>query len=263
MKKCVVFYGGDSQTGTTMIAVSAAEMLAGAGKRILLVGASSQLVDPWLPQSAVSSMDDLYPALKEGMLTADEIRRTVMTARGVDILSGTGSGYIRKFGTKDLETVFSLICEDYDWILADCGCGPPEGLTMAALQCGQKAVLVLTQQEKCLQRFAAKLSGLERALPPQQLYVVNKFNDSGAFYTEKELAGRLGCGPGNLRTVAYVPFGWQAEMDRVPLLKHRKFRRDMEKITGWIGEGEGLEERRTGRTIRRLLSALPHGRDDL
>ena len=28
MKKCVVFYGGDSQTGTTMIAVSAAEMLA-------------------------------------------------------------------------------------------------------------------------------------------------------------------------------------------------------------------------------------------
>ena len=65
MKKCVVFYGGDSQTGTTMIAVSAAEMLAGAGKRILLVCASSQLVDPWLPQSAVSSMDDLYPALKK------------------------------------------------------------------------------------------------------------------------------------------------------------------------------------------------------
>lgn len=261
MKKCVVFYGGDSQTGTTMIAVSAAELLADAGKRILLIGASSHTVDPWLPQSAASSLDDLHPALKEGTLTAEEIRRTVTTARGVDILSGTRNGYGRKFGPEDLETVCSLVCEDYDWILVDGGCGPPEGLTMAALQCGQKAILVLTQQEKCLQRFAAKISGLERALPPQQLYVVNKFNDSGAFYTEKEMAGRLGCGSETLKTIAYVPFGWQAELDRVPLLNHRKFRRDVKKITGWIEEGEEFEERRTGSTIRRILSALPHGRD--
>lgn len=263
MKKCVVFYGGDSQTGTTMVAVSAAELLAGTGKRILLIGASSHPVDLWLPRSAASSLDDLYPALKEGTLTADEIRRTVMTARGVDILSGTGSGYGGKFGTGDLETVCSLIREDYDWILVDGGCGPADGLTMAALQCGQKAILVLTQQEKCLQRFEAKISGLERVLPPEQLYVVNKFNDSGAFYTEKELAERLGCGSGTVETIAFVPFGWQAEMDRVPLLNHRKFRRDMEKVTGWIEEDEGFEDRRTGRTIRRILSALPHGRDSV
>ena len=261
MKKCVVFYGGDSQTGTTMLAISAAELLAGAGKRILLIGASSHPEDLWLPQSAASSLDDLHPALKEGTLTGEEIRRTVVTARGVDILSGTRSGYGGKFGPEDLKTVCSLVCEDYDWILLDGGCGPPESFTMAALRCGQKAILVLTQQEKCLQRFAAKVSGLERALPPQQLYVVNKFNDSGAFYTEKELAERLGCSPEHLKPIGYVPFGWQAEMDRVPLLNHRKFRKDMEKITGWIGEEEEFEERRTGGTIRRLLSALPHGRD--
>ena len=260
MKKSVVFYGGDSQTGTTMIAVSAAELLAREGKRILLIGASSHLVDPWLPQSASASLDDLHLALKDGTLSAAEIHQTVTTVRGVDILSGTRRGSAGSYGHEDLKAVCSLICEDYDWILVDGGCGPAEGLTMAALQCGQKVVLVFTQQEKCLQRFEAKISALERALPPEQLYVVNKFNGSGAFYTEKELAGRFGCGPDVLKTVAYVPFGWQAEMDRIPLLNHRKFRRDMKKLTHWIEESERFEDRRTGRTIRRILSALSYGR---
>lgn len=260
MKKCVVFYGGDSQTGTTMIAVSAAEILAGTGKRILLIGASSHPLDPWLPQSAEASLDDLNLALKAGTLSAAEIRQTVMTVRGVDILPGMRRGSRDGFEHEEMKSICSLIWEDYDWILVDGGCEPACGLTMAALQCGQKAVLVLTQQEKCLLRFEAKISALERALPPEQLYVVNKFNASGAFYTEKEMAGRIGCRPEAVKTIAYVPFGWQAEMDRLPLLNHRKFRRDMEKITDWIEEDEEFDDRRTGRTIRRVLSALPHGR---
>lgn len=237
MNNRVVFYGADSQVGTTMLAVSAARLLAKEGKRVLLIDASFEPVDPWYPKAASTSVDDLLPLIQSGSLTEEDIRQNIVTDQGIDILPGTRRGTGRSCTGEDLDSICSLTEKAYDWILADGGCGHGNGPSPAALK-KSCAVLVLTQQEKCLRRFEEKMGALNTQISPRQLYAVNKFNRSGAFYTEKELAQRLGCVREAIRTVPYIPYGWQAELDRTTLLRYRSFRQAAEKITGWIKEGE-------------------------
>lgn len=185
MEKTVAFYGGDSQTGTTMLAVSTAVLMARQGKRVLMIAASDHSGDLWIPTSEGNFLDDLLTDLQEHSLTWEKIRQYILTEAGVDFLPGIRENHRDDFHEKDLSQICWLAEMHYDRILVDCGCGPATGLTAAAVRSGERAVVVITQQEKCLLRLQKKMQMLDRLLPPQRLYAVNKYHDSRAFYTKR------------------------------------------------------------------------------
>ena len=84
MEKTVAFYGGDSQTGTTMLAVSTAVLMARQGKRVLMIAASDHSGDLWIPTSEGNFLDDLLTDLQEHSLTWEKIRQYILTEAGVD-----------------------------------------------------------------------------------------------------------------------------------------------------------------------------------
>ena len=263
MEKTVAFYGGDSQTGTTMLAVSTAVLMARQGKRVLMIAASDHSGDLWIPTAEGNFLDDLLTDLQEHSLTWEKIRQYILTEAGVDFLPGIRENHRDDFHEKDLSQICWLAEMHYDRILVDCGCGPATGLTAAAVRSGERAVVVITQQEKCLLRLQKKMQMLDRLLPPQRLYAVNKYHDSRAFYTKKELAQKLECMPGDLIPIPYVPYGWQAEMEQRTLLRYRSFQNAVKRMAYRLEGGDEIgDSSAAGRKIRRILSALPHGGND-
>ena len=82
----ITFYGGDTQTGVTMIAQSVGERLAGKGFRVLFIGAGTEPGDDYIPGKTAASLEDLRPYLAEGTLTAREAEQSIVSCRKLDIL---------------------------------------------------------------------------------------------------------------------------------------------------------------------------------
>jgi len=96
--------------------------------------------------------------------------------------------------------------------------------------------LVLTQQEKSLHRWKMRREWVENRIQAKPYFVVNKFVSNGTFYKESQLQKLLSCEEDRLRTIPYLPYGWQAELEKCTLMKYRTFRKAMEKIAVMIEE---------------------------
>ena len=70
---------------------------------------------------------------------------------------------------------------------------------------------------------------------------MNKFVNNGTFYKESQLQKLLSCEEDRLRTIPYLPYGWQAELEKCTLLKYRTFRKAVEKIAVMIEEEKETE----------------------
>lgn len=244
MKKRIVFYGGDSQVGTTMAALAAAERLVRKGERVLFISAGTVPGNEYLNQMVTASIDDLRLSVQENLLTAEELRQQLVESRGVDILPGVRSdGSGSRYRKDDILKICEAAEGYYDWILVDGGCGLPEGITEAALHAAGQVVIVVSQQEKCLQRLKLRLPALRQYLPPHIIYAVNKFSRSAALYSEKELAEKLQCSLESMVLLPFIPYGWQAEAERRTLLRYRSFRKGMDRLLKQLERGWEKDER--------------------
>ena len=241
MKGNITFYGGDSQVGTTMVALAAAEMLVRKCCSVLFISASQNPGNPFIQKNTPASLDDLRPVLRDGTLEETELRQCLVTSRGVDILPGVRSWQSSKaYGPDALLKIRQWAGERYDYVIADGG-SSLEGLSAAALQGSSLACIVITQQEKSLDRLRTRLPLMQAVLPPHCCYVINKFQDSRVFYSIKELETRIGCSREQLIRIDYVPYGWQAEKDCKTLLGFRPFRKGITALTAYMEEeGEHL-----------------------
>lgn len=236
--KRTLFFGADSQVGTTMAAQSAAELLAERGRRVLLVRAGSNPGNEFMEKSSMTSVEDLREWLAEESLTAEVLRRHTVTNRGVDILPGVRSWQSSRYFEKNaMEQILSLAEMHWDYLVVDGGSGGPDSLGYQALRCCSRIFLVATQQEKTLFRYGMRSRALKKVMTVQPWFLVNKFNDSGAFYTQRQMAGLLECEVERIRTAAYAPYGWQAELEHATLLGHRSFRKDMKAVTDIMEAG--------------------------
>ena len=82
MKKNIRFTGGDTQTGTTMISLAAAEMLAKEGERVLLISGGLFAGTEFLPRDISSGTDEVLSALLAENLSAVQMQqKSVITVR--------------------------------------------------------------------------------------------------------------------------------------------------------------------------------------
>lgn len=234
MKKTILFIGGDTQTGTTMISFAAAEELARDGYMVLYISAGFCPVNSFLPKSLTSASEELLAALMAENLTGQEVQKTAAEHRRVDILTGARKGpggpY---FSPDDLMQICTAAEKLWDWILIDGGCVLLEEGIQRALLPNIRICFVLTQQEKTVNRFTRWVS-VQNLPQKNQVFILNKFTDAAAFYSLKEMAEVLECSQNELITIPYVPYGWQAEAERTTLLNFRRFRKAVRILTEWI-----------------------------
>ena len=229
----ILFYGCDTQVGTTMMALSAAELLAEEGKKVIYISAGPVPGNPFLENEPAGAAVDLWDRSPK----EKEIRQLLTEQRGVDILQGVRS-WINSGST--MKGLLKEICREcslfWDYVIVDGGSSGEVSMGQEALSFAGKIFLVLTQQEKSLQRWRMRRDWLESRMNVQPCYLVNKFMGSGTFYTERQLLKILQCGEEQLAAVPYLPYGWQAEYEHCTLLKHRIFCRKLKRISEMIQE---------------------------
>lgn len=245
MTKRIMFAGGDTQTGTTMISMSVAEELAKQGRKVLYVGIRT-----------IGGADYLGDELEsKGAMSLQELEMAVTECRGVDVLMGMRkSRYGTFFSEEDIGEILQAASGTWDYVIIDGGFllseekGNADSL-IASLNnnAGDMEILVvITQQEKSLRRCrkwkslhdgkqGGQQGGVQDCLGKIK-FVLNKYNDTGAFYTEKEVADYIGCEADDIRTVPYIPYGWQAEEEASTLLKFRGFRKGIRRVKEWCAE---------------------------
>ena len=242
MSRNIVFYGGDSQVGTTMTALALSEFLAKSGRQVLFLNFSPVPGNAYLPFAPPASVDDLRAAFLDESLTEAELRQLAVNCRGVDILPGVRNWQSsRTFPEGSAAQLLKAADGGWDYIIADGGCGVTAGLGVQALQCFDQVVLVVTQQEKTLARFQNQKEVLAEKMPDQPLFLINKFNDSGTFYSLKQMKEILQC-DNRVMTVPYVPYGWQAESEHTTLLPFRRFGKGIRQLAEYV-EGRENEQK--------------------
>ncbi len=227
MENVILFYGCDSQVGTTMTAFSAAELLAEKGKKVLYISAGPIPGNPFTESEPAGTVTDLWG----NSAGEEEILQLVTEHRGMDILQGVRSWMNSGSAMNGLlEEICRTCSRIWEYVIVDGGSSGEISMGREALAFAETVFLVLTQQEKSLYRWKMRKEWIENRLQVQPYFVVNKFMKNGTFYMESQLQKQLQCGADRLRTVPYLPYGWQAELDRATLMKYRTFRKSMEKI---------------------------------
>lgn len=239
MKNNIRFTGGDTQTGTTMISLAVAEMLAKEGERILFISGGAFAGNDFFPRIISSGTDEVLSALLAENLSAEQLQQAVVRSRGIDILMGVRRGRTgRYFNREDLRDIYSVAVSVWDRIVMDGGCVLLGNREEEAALPGWVEYMVVTQQEKTIQRYVnwsmEGNSGGER----NSRFVLNKYNDSGAFYTIKEISSLLKCAEKDILPVPYVPYGWQAEAEHTTLLNFRRFRKAIGYLIEDIQKGD-------------------------
>ncbi len=299
MAVCTVLYGADTQVGVTMLTQALAEYLADKGANVLLIVAGQEPGNAYLPATFSASLDDIKSEMRAG-LTAAAVAQAVGRYRGLDVLGAVRSP--ASAGTYRADDMRHLILAAdglYDHILIDAGSGQGAVLAESALLCGQRRFLVVTQQEKTLCRAEGRLARLRQRSISGFSLLVNKWNESSAFYDERQILQRLGAA-GRVETeegtpedvgagtegetgvtgtagtagsagdveaaagtghdadaaaamardekeadepvirsekvfrIPFVPYGWQAEMDRETMLRYRPFRRCIARLASAV-----------------------------
>jgi len=238
MKKTVIFAGGDTQTGTTMLAMAAAEELAKEGMSVLCLRAGAWTGTEFLSENTVSAGEEVLAGLMAENLSAKELQQAVGVNRGVDILPGIRRGRNGwYFLQEDLETICCLAETLWDWVIIDLGSVQCCRYTLDILALAGQIYMVVTQQEKTIERFR-KWSAMQNGIQWENVrFLLNKYTDAGSFPTVEDMAERLQCRPPEILTVPYVPYGWQAEAERTTLLNFRRFRKAVRNLTEQIKAG--------------------------
>ena len=234
-EKIILFYGCDSQVGTTMMALSAAEQLAAEGKSVLLIHGAGTPGNSFLSVELPGDIRSLYGSFADGTMDIKDLRELASEQDEFDCLPGLGSWRPGR-GWMDgiLEEICRISARNWDYVIIDGGnCGEISAGSDALALAG-KIFLVATQQEKSLFRWKQRRKQMEAISKDCVCYVVNKFVDSRAFYTEKQLLQELACEEKKMFLIPYVPYGWQAEAEHRSLMKYRRFRKGILKITETI-----------------------------
>lgn len=231
----ILFYGCDTQVGTTMLALSAAELLAEAGKSVVYISAGPVPGNPFLETEPAGAAVDLWGS----DFRETELHQLVTEHRGVEVLQGVRS-WMNNGSTMAglLEEVCRMSSLIWDYVIVDGGSCGEVSMGREALVFSDRVFLVLTQQEKTLQRWRMRRDWLESRLQGRTCYLVNKLVGNGTFYTQRQLQKLLQCEDGQLAAVPYLPYGWQAEMQHCTLLKYRPFRKAMKEIVRLVEEPE-------------------------
>ena len=223
MKRIVAFQGADAKVGTTMIAQSVAEAIAGGGKtvRVFFAACNGRSGTEYF-DSVGEWIENLRMSLENRVLSPVELMENCRRSENLYVLGGVG-GILqdRRYRPEMISYLLELLEERIDLFIADCGSEMDHALAVGAMERADDRYCVLTQQESSLRRYE-KLSKLyERMELPVSAFVLNKYEEEdpcSALYVEK----RISAAPRVLYSVSAVPQAGRAEAEHRTLLSYGK-----------------------------------------
>lgn len=244
MDKVITFYGSDHGVGTTMIAQSCAEILSDEGYKVLLISASRNSGNEFLNIEALNDngaggIDDLKNNLSNSVLTREDIDSVIVNVKNnMDFLQGSKNPlFLRHYRPEHIESLISLLQDDYDLVIIDAGCDPNNPLLIGAILQAKKTFLVTTQSPKAAQRYKKLVNFVYGNFPELAPgLIVNRFISSPALFSATEISEVYG--REIIETISYEADGREVEAAKSTLVSHsRAFKDSITKIANVISEG--------------------------
>lgn len=252
MREVIAFCGGDDGVGCTMIAQSAAELLAESHPgKVLMVFGSGKYGDDFILNREGHSLDAVRANLTSGSMAAGELYPHLVRERNLRILPAIRDSLSAGYYPEECMQTLLQAAEGFSYVVIDCGSRHDLGLFISGIKAATRRYFVVTQQEKCLRRFQYAVREIYRPLGVEGQLVVNKHQVSPALLSAGEIEDLTGME--TAVRIPYVSYGWQAEMEKQTLLGCGKYAKALKRLTRQIqGEGdEGLWQRK--RSQRKVL----------
>lgn len=227
--KVISFVGGDSGTGTTMIAQTFAKMLSDYGKKVLMVSGSGKTGAEYLGGKFNQSLDDLKAGIKSGQISKEDVCQSIVQEGNLSYIPPVRNWFTAKYYPENtFEVLLADLYSDFDYVVVDGGDNVNSALTISAINIADNRFFVITQQQKVISRFMDMKQGV---LVPLNLYgqvIVNMYHRDPALFLLSDIAPMIA--ENNLINIPYVPYGWQAEMESKTLMGYSGFSRGVQKI---------------------------------
>lgn len=237
MEDVIGFFGGDSQTGTTMIAWSFAERLSEGRKKVLFLLGSGNEDHLYLAAENFHSMDDLKAMIRSGRVEKEDLFQSMDKRKKLWVLPGTKNSLSAEYF---LENTFQILLENvkeaFDYVVIDGGSNLRLGLTISALNVSSIRFFVITQQAKTLRRFIRNRERLLQPLGMNGQIILNRYRKDPALFLKKDVCRMLGID--DVMTIPFVEEGWQMEMEQKNLLESSRFCRAIDCLVNPFVEGD-------------------------
>lgn len=236
MRKVIVFFGGDSQVGTSMIARSLAEELANRGGKVLFVLSSGKL-DKEIKSQNSASIDNLKAGICSQSLKESDINMNIVHVGNLDFIPGVKNPYMVKYFPENTINVLSQnLKEKYDFMIIDGGDNPDIGLNISALVDSDDVYFVVTQREKTLRRFNYIRENVLNPLDVTGKIIINMYMKGKALYSEGEIEKI--CKMERILQIPFIEYGWEVEMEGKTLMGYERFKRQIKSLADNYIDGE-------------------------
>lgn len=236
MEEVIGFFGGDSQTGTTMITWSFAERLSDCGKKVLLLLGSGNEDRFYDAEETDHSIDNLKAMIRSGRVEKDDLFQYIERRKNLWILPGTKNSLsVEYFPGNTFQILLENIKDVFDFVVIDGGSNLRLGLTISALDVSDTRFFVVTQQAKTMHRYIRNQERLLQPLGMMGKVIINQYRKDPALFLKKDMCRRLGTD--DIMVIPYVEEGWQMEMEQKNLLGNLYFCRAIDCLVNpFVGE---------------------------
>lgn len=233
MKEIVCFFGSDRHVGTSTIAKTAAEQLAGQGHRVLLLYCADDLCG--------KTMEQIRTELVTGVLTATILLEHCAQSK---TLWEIGTDRPAQWMPQDIQRIAAMVMREMDFLILDAGSNLHLGTCVGALLAANRRILITTQQTSALHCYKTVRPTLAQLQCDMQAMLINKWIPDSRLPEINELMQSYQLPVADRLLMLDMVEGWLLE-------NHSNVScelvRQMEKIIPQIIETEG------GKTCRRSL----------
>ncbi len=241
MKRKIGFFGGDGQTGTSVVSLSFGILLAERGKKVLYISGSGNCGDCFFRSETGGSLDDLKAAVRSGSVQKEELMQFLDQKGNLWVLPGVRNPLtVSRFPENTYETLLKSVEDEFDYMVIDGGSDLRRALTVSALNYCEDRYFVITQQAKTVGRFVQWQKQVLRPLMIPVNLIVNRYRKDPALLLKGDIAKVT-----DAEEIWVIPdMGncWQAEMEKKTLLAFPTFAKTMKKIISTyepVAEGRG------------------------
>ncbi|MBR0140370.1 MAG: hypothetical protein IJM17_08820 [Firmicutes bacterium] len=161
MSSLICFFGGDSQTGTTLLSEAVCLSLSAKGKKVLFIMASGEQSEGYLPQPPA----DLGTLLRISRLIKEDVKNCIASGRDFDYIAGSRDLLKKQFYDPALiGRIKAFVSKDYDYIVCDGGHDASLPLPVSCLAAADRRYYVLSGGVKCVTRFSETWQAVIRGL---------------------------------------------------------------------------------------------------
>lgn len=181
--RTITFFGGDAKVGTTMLAQCAAEVLSQRGEKVLLIFASSEMYDSYIPDAEGSGLGLDY--IIGFTPKYDDISRITNNNGLFSYIKGASKiAQVKKFSPYCLPEIKDVAMDTYDYILIDGGHNYQYPLPCSALLAGDRRYYIMEGCNRSLDRLADTMENIVSAM-------ANKNNEKLKVHIENQSGDKI------------------------------------------------------------------------